>query len=77
VTGGPSPSPFSAKFRPYHIPRIIVTGNALENAIKKFKDNPELKFVSDGDPAVISHPSDIAEGLGPLIESPGRPVVTY
>ncbi|MCL5942449.1 MAG: polysaccharide deacetylase family protein [Actinobacteria bacterium] len=77
VAGGPSPSPYSTEFRPLHIPRIQVTGDALANTLQMFKDNPELRYVSDGDPAAVSAPSRTADKLGRLLPDLGRPVIRY
>jgi peptidoglycan/xylan/chitin deacetylase (PgdA/CDA1 family) len=77
VAGGPSASPFSTLFKPLHILRIQMTGSALKNAVDAYKENPELRFVSDGDPAAISAPNAIVAKLGALQENLGRPVVRY
>ena len=77
VTGGAAPSPFSTKFDPLHIPRVIVTGDALSKAIQAFKDDPALRYISDGDPAAVSVPTGTADELGTLRSDLGRPVVTY
>lgn len=77
VTGGPSPSPFSDEFRPLHIPRTIVRGNALPELIAHFKENPHLRYVSDGDPAAVSVPEDVAGELGRPLSELGRPLITY
>ncbi|HZK49093.1 MAG TPA: polysaccharide deacetylase family protein [Thermoleophilia bacterium] len=77
VSGGASPSPFSQEFDPLHIPRVIVRGNALREAIQAFKDEPGLRYVSDGDPAAVSVPAETAEALGTLRADLGRPVITY
>ncbi|NLE74468.1 MAG: polysaccharide deacetylase family protein [Actinobacteria bacterium] len=77
VTGGPSPSPFSSKFNPMRIPRIEVQHDALKQAIDNLKKNPDLRYISDGDPAVISVPATLSEKLGTLKEKLGRPVITY
>ncbi|MCZ7661941.1 MAG: polysaccharide deacetylase family protein [Thermoleophilia bacterium] len=77
VAGGPAPSPFSTRFKPLHIPRIEVTGTALSDMIRTFKDSPGLRYVSDGDATAISAPGDLAERLGSVLPDLGRPVVTY
>ncbi len=77
VAGGSTPSPFSAAFRPLHIPRIQVTGSALQDMIDRFTANPELRYVSDGDPAAISAPQVLAEKLGKPVPDLGRPVIRY
>lgn len=77
VSGGSTPSPFTAAFRPLHIPRIQVTGSALQDMIGGFTSNPELRYVSDGDPAAISAPSVLAGKLGEPLPDLGRPVIRY
>lgn len=77
VTGGGSPSPFSTKFEPLHIHRIEVEGDSLRTAIQGYKDHPELRYVSDGDPTVISAPTDLAEPLGAPLNDLGRPLIRY
>ncbi|MHB8870160.1 MAG: polysaccharide deacetylase family protein [Thermoleophilia bacterium] len=77
VTGGATPSPFSTAFSPLHVPRIIVTGDALRAAVQRFKDHPELRYVSDGDSAAVSFPAETADELGSLLPDLGRPVLTY
>ncbi len=77
VAGGSTSSPFTAAFRPLHIPRIQVTGSALQHMIDAFTSSPELRYVSDGDPAAISAPSVLAEKLGEPLPDLGRPVIRY
>lgn len=66
VAGGRAFSPFSSKFQALHINRIQVTGNALGNALAFFEKHPELRYVSDGDPTVISAPESLPPQLGEL-----------
>lgn len=77
VTGGPSDSPFSTKFDPMHVKRMEVHGDSLKQAINAAKKSPELRYISDGDPTVISAPADLPEELGSLLSNLGRPVITY
>jgi hypothetical protein len=77
VSGGPSPSPFSDKFRPLHIPRTIVRGGGLTDLLQSFKEKPELRYVSDGDPAAVSAPKELAGELGEPGQELGRPLVRY
>ena len=77
VTGGGSPSPFSTKFEPLHIHRIEVAGDSLKQAIQGYKDHPELRYVSDGDPTVISAPTKLASALGQPLSDLGRPLLRY
>ncbi len=73
----PSPSPFSAKFDAMHIPRIRGSENFIADAIKNFKARPELRYISDGDPATVSAPKELADALGDVADGLGRPVVRY
>lgn len=77
VSGPPTPSPFTRGFRALHIPRIQVTGSALQDMIDSFTSHPELRYVSDGDPAAISAPATLAEKLGAALPDLGRPVIRY
>jgi len=77
VSGGSAPSPFTVGFSPLHIPRIQVTESALQDMIDGFTSNPELRYVSDGDPAAISAPSVLAKKLGEPLPDLGRPVIRY
>ncbi|OFW60573.1 MAG: hypothetical protein A2133_11985 [Actinobacteria bacterium RBG_16_64_13] len=72
-----SASPFSTKFNALHIPRIRGSANYLTDAIQNFKDHPELRYISDGDPTTVSAPADLADDLGELNSDLGRPVVQY
>ena len=73
----PSASPFSAAFRPLRIPRIRGSADFITAAIANFKKNPELRYISDGDPTTVSAPADLASKLGDLRTDLGRPVVRY
>jgi peptidoglycan/xylan/chitin deacetylase (PgdA/CDA1 family) len=73
----PSPSPFSTKFKALHIPRFRGSGDYITTAIQNFKDHPELKYVSDGDPTTVSAPAELASALGAFKDDLGRPVVRY
>jgi hypothetical protein len=61
VGSNPSPSPFSAKFDPYNIPRIrsgTSTDGQLEGKywLDYLQKNPSSLYTSDGDPNKISFP---------------------
>lgn len=73
----PSSSPFSTKFNALHIPRIRASSHYITDAIQRFKDHPELRYVSDGDPTTVSAPKDLDPSLGQLKDNLGRPVVRY
>ncbi len=77
VTGGSSSSPYSTEFAPLHIPRIVVDGGSLRAAVQRFKDNPKLRYVSDGDPSAVSFPEGVPDELGAALADLGRPIITY
>lgn len=56
VAGGPSPSPHSQAFDRLHIRRVQIFGDALEVWLGYFATHPERRYVSDGDPSVVSLP---------------------
>jgi peptidoglycan/xylan/chitin deacetylase (PgdA/CDA1 family) len=56
VAGGPAPSPFSAGADFAHLPRIQVTGAALQNWIGYFERHPAEGYVSDGDVEAAAFP---------------------
>jgi peptidoglycan/xylan/chitin deacetylase (PgdA/CDA1 family) len=64
VAGGASPSPFSMKFNPYHIFRIQAIDEELGWWMAFFQENPQLRYVSDGDPTTVSVP----DPLDPILE---------
>jgi len=71
------PSPFSNRFRALHIPRIRGSTKYLTAALDTLKKNPELRYVSDGDPTTVSAPLDLDPTLGEMLDDLGRPVVRY
>ncbi len=77
ATGGACPSPFSTGFQAYHIPRIQVSGTSLADALAAYEKNPQLRYVSDGDPTTISVPANLDADLGSLGSGPSLTVVRY
>lgn len=73
----PCPSPFSTRFDALHIPRIRGSEDYITEAIETFRNHPELRYISDGDPATVSVPADLADKLGELRDNLGRPVIRY
>jgi hypothetical protein len=63
VTGGPSPSPFDGRFDPRSVKRLIVGPGALERQLDAYDRAPERRFVSDGDPAVVTVPRALQDRL--------------
>ena len=63
VGAEPAPSPFTTAFEPGAIPRIRSTPDrSVENGsadwLDRLRSRPELRYVSDGDPTVITVPAD-------------------
>ena len=77
INGVPCASPFSSEFKAMHIPRFRGSEPYLTDAIDHFKQNPQLRYVSDGDPMTVSAPADLDPKLGEPSESLGRPVILY
>ena len=76
----PAPSPFSTKWNPGEIPRILP--NPRWNGARDFtwgmwldtlERNPELRYVSDGNPDTISFPRARAADLAAKYEQQARP----
>jgi hypothetical protein len=63
VTGGPSQSPFDARFDPRSINRFIVAPGALERQLEAYERNPARRFISDGDTTTVSVPRDLQDRL--------------
>jgi peptidoglycan/xylan/chitin deacetylase (PgdA/CDA1 family) len=77
ATGGASFSPFSDGFRAYHIPRIEVSGTSLSDALSLFERTPQLRYISDGDPATIAVPASLDDSLGSVRTELRQEVVRY
>ena len=56
VGGGAAPSPFSARFDPYRLPRIQAVDSAPDTWLSYFAQHPGQRFVSDGDPDILTIP---------------------
>jgi peptidoglycan/xylan/chitin deacetylase (PgdA/CDA1 family) len=72
VAGGAAASPHSRAFDPYHLPRIQALESELAHWLDYFERNPQERYVSDGDPGVITVP---AGTLDKVRRSPGAKVV--
>jgi hypothetical protein len=82
VGSGPTSSPFDAEFDPLATPRIRsqpdwTQGDEPDYAsgfwLDWFLDNPERRYVSDGDPDTISFPEDLAGQLHPDLADRAQP----
>lgn len=72
VAGGSAPSPHARDFDPYHLPRIQALESELAHWLGYFERNPQERYVSDGDPSVITVPPGT---LDKVRRSPGAKVV--
>lgn len=61
VGSGPVPSPYSTEFNPYKMERIQAgdTPWGPKSFVEKFRKNPSLRFISDGDPVKITIPKKL------------------
>jgi hypothetical protein len=57
VAGGAAPSPFARSFDPVRLPRIQAVPRDLDQWLTYFERNADERFVSDGDPTVITIPT--------------------
>jgi polysaccharide deacetylase len=57
VAGGAAPSPFSARFDPVRLPRIQAVDGDFGYWLGYFDKNPGERFVSDGEPDVVTVPA--------------------
>ena len=57
VAGGAAPSPFARRFDPVRLPRVQAVERELRDWLEHFARRPDDRFVSDGDPAVVTVPA--------------------
>jgi hypothetical protein len=57
VAGGAAPSPFARDFDPVYLPRIQAVQRDLDYWLTYFERRPQERFVSDGDPALVTVPA--------------------
>ena len=60
--GGPAPAPIATKYDPLRIPRVLGVngGGGVNEALDYLKERPGARYVSDGDPNVITVPARFA-----------------
>ena len=68
VGSNPAPSPFSIDFEPLAVPRIRASEVMVENSgiydwLGYFKNYPERRYISDGDPGTVTAPKALEEKL--------------
>lgn len=71
VGSGAVPSPYSAEFDPYKMERIQA-GDAPwgpKSFVERYRKNPSLRFVSDGDPLKVTIPKEMQEKLSKQLSS--------
>ena len=56
VAGGAASSPYARTFDPYHLPRIQAVESELARWFSHFDRNPQERYVSDGNPELITVP---------------------
>lgn len=69
VGSGPAASPYSAKLKIKHIPRIQARDSELEKFYKFFEANPSKRFVSDGNEITITIPASERKNLRSDLDS--------
>ena len=57
VAGGAAPSPFSRAFDPVRLPRIQAVERELSSWLRYFEQRPQERFVSAGNPGVVTVPA--------------------
>lgn len=72
VAGGAALSPYAKSLDPYHLPRIQALEHEIGAWLTHFERRPEERYVSDGDPTIITVPVGHA---GKVREIPGSRVV--
>ena len=78
---GASATPGHIKFDPLNTPRVRASENAetdLGWCLDYYKDNPDQRYVSDGDPNTVSVPKEYADEIN--LEDPrlrGKEVIIY
>src|SRR5438477_3925738 len=68
VAGGAAPSPFARGFDPTRLPRIQALERDLTEWLTYFDKHPNERFVSDGDPATVTVPTDRRDTLKPDVK---------
>ena len=76
VGSGPARSPYSRLFEPFEVPRIrsgLRTGDQAFTSTYWLPKLTASRFVSDGDPSVVSFPRARAADLSPRLRARARP----
>ena len=75
VGAGPAPSPYSAKFKPFAVPRLLSGHDKSLYFAATYWLNRigTTRYISDGDPDHVSFPKAAADKLSPRFASLARP----
>lgn len=76
VGANPAPSPLTTAFRPDAIPRIRGSESELAKWLSHFAQHPGERYVSDGDPELVTVPDTLADRLDPEMLG-SRKIVSY
>jgi peptidoglycan/xylan/chitin deacetylase (PgdA/CDA1 family) len=63
ASGGPAPSPFSRAWNPGRLPRIQALESEFWSWLTYFERHPSERFVSDGDPSIVTVPAVLKDRL--------------
>ncbi len=63
VGANPAPATITKEYNPLRIPRIRGDEENLAKWLEYFNEHPHLRYVSDGDPDVITIPMDMLDSL--------------
>lgn len=77
VGSNPALSPIAKKYNPLRIPRIRGDEENFTKWLTYFKENPHLRYVSDGDLEKLTIPSDMIDILSPEVFKDKRLQVYY
>lgn len=63
VGANPAPAPNHIEFDPFYTPRVQATQDEIDRVFGRFKQHPEERYVSDGDPKTITFPNELMPEL--------------
>lgn len=80
VGANPAYAPLSTEYDPFWIPRIQMYDESWEDWRIFIEENPDIMYVSDGNPDVVTIPNDLAWALVDTLDQSGlkgRELVRY
>jgi hypothetical protein len=63
VGANPAPGPNHKQFDPLRLPRIQATQKELDHWLEYLAAHPEKRYISDGDPAIVTVPAAAADAV--------------